>query len=210
MDGKTIWSVASAIIVSLGGAGVIISAVLGFTFRFVVNRMEKNYQQRQSKELEKYRYLLENHRYITKSQYDREFEIYRLLSKHFFMLLVVLYTFTSEYIDCKIPGTSTELDEKTAEFQHLAKVLTDAQSVLYENAPFIPQNIFTQYVDIYWKSNELFWVYNNRIKDWSLGKIGRDDLVTEEEQSKFSEIEKEAEALTIELRNYLSSLAVAE
>ena len=46
-----------------------------------------------NKELEKYKVELERNRHITKTQFDKEFEIYHQLSKSFFSMIVKLSSF---------------------------------------------------------------------------------------------------------------------
>ena len=84
MNTQEIWSIAGAIITSVGGAGVIICAVSGFVSVRLANHIDKKYEQRLSKELERYKLSLEKSRHITKAQFDKEFEIYYHLSKAFF------------------------------------------------------------------------------------------------------------------------------
>ena len=94
MNTQEIWSLAGAILASVGGAGIIICAVSGFVSARVAHHIDKKYEQRLSKELERYKLSLEKHRYITKTQFDKEFEIYHELSKAFFSMIVKLSSFT--------------------------------------------------------------------------------------------------------------------
>ena len=91
MSAQEIWSIAGAVIASAGGAGVIICAVSGFVSARIAVYIDKKYEQRLSKELERYKLSLEKCRHITKAQFDREFEIYHLLSKNYFSMICKRY-----------------------------------------------------------------------------------------------------------------------
>ena len=55
MNTQDIWSIAGAIIASIGGAGVIICAVSGFVCNRIAKHLDAKYEQRLNKELEKYK-----------------------------------------------------------------------------------------------------------------------------------------------------------
>ena len=92
MELQQVWVTASAIIASVGGSGAIICAVAKFFSDRIANRLEAKFQQKLEKEMEEYKTQLENKRYITQTQFDVEFEIYRKISKAFFELFVKLST----------------------------------------------------------------------------------------------------------------------
>ena len=59
MNTQDIWSIAGAIIASIGGAGVIICAVSGFVCNRIAKHLDAKYEQRLNKELEKYKVELD-------------------------------------------------------------------------------------------------------------------------------------------------------
>ena len=98
---QDIWSIAGAVITSVGGAGVIIWAVSGFVGNRIAKRLDTTYEQRLNIELEKYKATLDQYRHITKTQFDKEFEIYHQLSKLFFSMIVKLSSFTEDTYELK-------------------------------------------------------------------------------------------------------------
>lgn len=58
----------SALIVSVGGAGVIICAVSSFLANRISDRLEMKYQQALDREIEKYKSEFESKRYVTKGK----------------------------------------------------------------------------------------------------------------------------------------------
>ena len=70
MSAHDIWSIAGAILASVGGAGIIICAVSGFISERLAKRIDAKYEHRLNKELERYRTTLDERRHITKAQFD--------------------------------------------------------------------------------------------------------------------------------------------
>jgi len=89
---KEVFQVASAIVLSVGGAGAIIIAATSFLSSRIANRLEEKYQLKLNMELEKCKANLEQRIYISRVQFDTEIEIYRELTKGIFEFLVVLNT----------------------------------------------------------------------------------------------------------------------
>ena len=108
MDIQTIWSLTGSIIASVGGAGVIICATSSFLSNKIANHIELNYEHRLNKEFEQYKSKLESKRYVTRTQFDSEFEIYRSLSKAFFTMLLKLSqsSFLHFFPNCSTLGTN--------------------------------------------------------------------------------------------------------
>lgn len=209
MNTQEIWSIAGAIITSVGGAGVIICAVSGFVSARLANAIDKKYEQRLNKELERYKLSLEERRHITKTQFDKEFEIYHLLSKSYFSMIVMLSSFTQNSLELKeLPKENREM--KVDEFMRMGESVAIAQNTLYENAAFIPRNLFSQYDSIYEKAIKLFWAYESRLKDFAFDRCTIDDLVTDDDKKTMEEIDKEYFALNSQLRDYLNTLAIIE
>lgn len=190
MNVQDIWSIAGAIIASIGGAGIIVCAVSGFVSERIAKRIDARYEQRLNKELEKYKTALEHRRHITKTQFDREFDIYHNLSKTFFSMLVKLSSFTEGTLELKeLPKENKEI--KLDEFIRMVETTSGAQDTLYENAAFIPKTIFEQYNAIYNKANDLFWLYEHRMREYAFGKIEYSELVFEKDKETVKEIEQD-------------------
>ena len=213
MDIQTIWSVAGSILASVGGAGVIICAVSGFLSNQFAKRYEIRLEQRLNKELEEHRSRLEQKRYLTEKQFDKEYDIYYTLSHKFFHMIVKLSAFTNDYINplIELDEDSHYKAEKTLkDFLQTGVVLAEAQDFLYENAAFIPKDIFEMYDAIYEQTNDLFWDYHKRISTYINGKRTASDLITEKDKQTAKSIESEFRTLNDHLREHLNTIYVAE
>lgn len=87
MEVETILSFVGACIVSAGGIGGIIIAVIHFTSNMIADHLKQKYQNDFEKELEKYKTQLDNKNYISKTRFDAEFDLYRSLNKAFLYLV---------------------------------------------------------------------------------------------------------------------------
>lgn len=204
---REIWSIAGAIITSVGGASVIICAVSKFFAERIAKHIDAKYEQRLNKELEKYKASLDGYRHITKAQFDREFDIYHNLSKSFFTMIVKLSSFADndfELEDSLEDGKKMIVDN----FIHMINTTSSAQNELYENAAFIPKDIFEKYDTIYEKANDLFWLFESRMRDYTSGKIEYSELVTEKDKGTVKELKEELLLVNSTLREYLKTLMV--
>ena len=207
MDIHEVWSVTGAILASVGGAGVIICAVAGFVSTRLANRLDAKYSQRLNKELEKYKNGLEQRRYVTKAQFDREFDIYHQLSEKFFSMIVKLSSFTHQNL------TSEKADYHISLLDQMKKmsIMTcDSQNFLYSNAAFIPKDIYEMYDSVMGKANALFWRYYERVEECAGGKRQYSDIISEEDQAIEEVIEGEFHHVNAKLRDYLASLSIIE
>ena len=209
MNIQEIISVAGAIILSVGGAGGIILAISGFISKRIANYIDEKYKQRLSKELERYKSSLDNCRYITKAQFDKEFEIYHLLSKAYFSMIVLLSSFTHDSLQLKeLPEENVKM--KIDEFMRMGESVAIAQNTLFENAAFIPENLYEKYEEIYEKAIDLFWVYEKRLREFSFGNASVESLVTSENKTTMELINTDFSELNKQLREYLNKLNIVE
>lgn len=93
---KNLLETVGLIILSMGGAGAIIMSVSSFLANKIATRLEQKYKLRIDKELEAYKAGLTQRSYVTKVQFDIEFEVYRKLSKGMFEFIRTLYTTIEE------------------------------------------------------------------------------------------------------------------
>lgn len=208
MELQHVFATASAIIASVGGSGAIICAVSKFLSDKIANLIEAKYQQRLEKELEEYKTWLENKRYITQAQFDVEFEIYRKLSKAFFELLVKLSTISEkEFYENNIHELERVEHEKNI-YCKMVEAASNAQNILYENSPFIPQNIYQKYEELYEMFNERFWVYHERCKAYLDEKLESIERFDENEKKRFEEIQSKLFEINADVRSYLGTLVI--
>lgn len=93
---KNLLEAVGLIILSMGGTGAIIMSVSSFLANKIATRLEQKYKLRIDKELEAYKAGLTQRSYVTKVQFDIEFELYRKLSKGMFEFIRTLYTTIEE------------------------------------------------------------------------------------------------------------------
>lgn len=74
------WNLVVAIMISFGGAGGIIWAVVKWCGDILADKLSQKYAHQLEGELEKYRVLLDKKKYIGNKRFDLEFSIYRELS----------------------------------------------------------------------------------------------------------------------------------
>ncbi|MEG2014069.1 MAG: hypothetical protein RR063_12875, partial [Anaerovoracaceae bacterium] len=80
---SAVWQTVFAIIGSVGGAGVIIAAVVKFSSDKIAERLSAKYQLKLDKELEAFKGRLDRKNYVSRVRFDAEFAIYRELSQVF-------------------------------------------------------------------------------------------------------------------------------
>lgn len=202
MTVKDILAVASYIVLSVGGSGAIICALSKFLAERIANRIDSKYQNRLNQQLEEYKDLLAHKNYVSQTQFDTEFQIYKQLSKAYFAVIVKASSF-SKY----------QQKDKTISKEELFRMIDvngEAQDILFENEPFIPEEIFNKYLDLNEKTSDFFFTIIDRIeKNMKEGKrldeceirTSEDIYVSESLQSELREINKD-------VRHYLESLSI--
>lgn len=76
-----IGEVVLGIIASIGGIGIVFSAVVKFSVDIIADRLSERYEFKLEKELEKYKSQLESDNHISKEMFDKEFHVYQLLTE---------------------------------------------------------------------------------------------------------------------------------
>lgn len=133
------------VITAFGGCATIIGGVIHYLSEIIADRLSRKYELKLSKELEKYKSMLDNKVYISKAKFDIELEIYRNLSSSFYNMVRATTRM--------IPGSNDVflVDEELvpkqpAELYEIAKqTIIDAQNILRSNIPFIPDDIYQKY-----------------------------------------------------------------
>ena len=60
-----VWKIVLEVVAAIGGIGVIFTAVIAFSSKFIADRLQKKYDIRLNEELESYKAGLENKKYIS-------------------------------------------------------------------------------------------------------------------------------------------------
>lgn len=209
MTFKDIFAIASSIVLSVGGAGALICAFSSFLADRIAKRIDGKYQQKLDQELEKYRGVIEQKKYVSQTQFDYEFEIYKKLSKAYFTVAVKTTSFASKYEQYEYLSMQ-QGDISNKEIYHLSKAICDAQNILFENAAFIPEEIYNDYYSLDIKTNAFFWKMQEKIKE--LPPIG--DALEETsvncDKTLAKVIEAELGEINKKVRKRLESLAVIQ
>ena len=109
-----IWKIVVSIIISVGGSGAIISTVVFFCSNLIAKRLEQRYSSVLAKELEKYKSMLDEKKYVSKVRFDKEFEIYLELSSD---RLNIVFSISD------IINNITILEDNLEEFENRIKML---------------------------------------------------------------------------------------
>jgi hypothetical protein len=210
MDWNMIWETASTVIISVGGAGAIILASAKFLAEKTANRLEAKFQQKLDKGIEKYKSTLEHNRYITKTQFDIEFGVYRKLTKTYFDMLVSLTSIVGDDYRDTDPG---ELHKRKCDintYKRLIQKNSYAQDTLYENAPFIPETMFKKYEEILELANKQFWVFIYQFREHSAEMLSQGIVISDSDKANLQTIKEKINDVNSKLRDYLNSLNIVD
>lgn len=129
------------IVAIIGVAGTIIGTVIGLFSNVLI---------------EKKRAKNDGRIHVSKTQFDLQIEIYKQLSSAFFRVLVKLNT-----LEAIKEGRHLHKDKLLTpnDYKILVDVTAKAQDILYENAPFIPEDIYEKYDNVNNLINNHFWKY---------------------------------------------------
>ena len=138
----------AAVIISAGGVGGIILAILKVGIDVITDRMSHKVQKNFEKEVEKYKTELEKKRHVSISRFDKEFSLYQNLNEAFFELIkdinrIIPMGISYEPVDKNL---SEKLNENA--FKDSLISFEKAQDLLMKNEPFIFESIYTNYSQI--------------------------------------------------------------
>lgn len=208
MIAKDIIAIATSIIISVGGSGVIICALANFISERIAKRIDGKYQQRFEQEFEKYKSIMEYRRYISKTQFDNEYQIYKQLSKAFFSVAVKLSSFAYKRIGNRIISIEEDDIISMEEVSRIISVNSTAQNFLFENAPFIPEEIYNEYLALNELANTLFWGIIARIKEYEAECVEINKIITEDEIGMSEYFQNRLNDVNKKVRKYLETLTI--
>lgn len=203
MNFDAIWKIALAVVGAAGGYGALVLLGIKFSANLIADRLEKKYELKLSKELEKYKSKLENKTYITKTRFDTEFKIYRELSKSFLTMNTCIKSMIEVEVVYKSFDEITRGIKQSEEVNNVENAIEDAQNCLYQNTPFIPEVFVTKYEDLLKMANKL---YCDFVDKWTKHNLN----INIKEFQKSVEIESKLMDLNTDIRNYLSTLDVLD
>ena len=140
-----IMEVALACVISAGGIGGIIIAVV----KLSVASIEKRFERKYTEKFAVFKSDIDKKQYISQVRFDAEFEIYKQLSRKYGELVLQLMVKASNIDKYKLDDMQ---DKEMGEINYLAY---QAVSELYSSAPFIQEDIYNDFLNIYEMSRKL-------------------------------------------------------
>lgn len=140
-----IMEVALACVISAGGIGGIIIAVL----KLSVASIEKRFERKYTEKFAVFQSDIDKKQYISQVRFDAEFEIYKQLSRKYGELVLQIMVKASNIDKYKLDDMQ---DKEMGKINYLAY---QAVSELYSSAPFIQEDIYNDFLNIYEMSRKL-------------------------------------------------------
>lgn len=211
MTTEQIGSIVAACIISAGGIGGIIVAVVKFASEIIAKRLEEKYALKMGEALENHKAMLDSRTHISRALFDREFEIYQLLCNTFYEAYskFEILRGLEERGTKIIPKSDIRLDNPdlfdlkskidsgdavteiavTKLQDELGEKLLEFRKLLYESAAFIPYNNRKLFIDL---DNGFRMYWNNKTDD------------------NYNHLLVLRGKMQVELRKYLENLSVIE
>lgn len=142
---EAIMEIALACVVSAGGVGGIIIAIV----KLSVASIEKRFERKYTEKFAVFQSDIDKKKYISQVRFDAEFEIYKQLSRKYGELVLQMIVKASNMDKCKLDDIQ---NEETGKINYLAY---QAVSELYSSAPFIQEDIYNDFLNIYEMSRKL-------------------------------------------------------
>lgn len=205
MNWNQLAEIAIAVVISFGGAGAIIAAIVKFTVDKIASALEKKYELKMSKEMEKFKNALENKSYISKTRFDAEFSIYRQLSR----VTAIMIKEISQLFPTFTRDAKNDYDTYKKKYDKAVDSVVMYQDELASSASFIPSDIYL----LFKKLEEKCKMQLGDFADFRL-RSDAEDYVKEDREGyreswkRTRELQKDFDVIVDKLRQYLSSLEV--
>lgn len=226
MQLKEVIEIAAAVVASLGGGGAIVMALSSWLGKVWANRIleaEKaahqkeieSYKSELQKELEQLGALQDKALYISKSQYDNEFRIYREIWQKLHRCASASVRLYPGYED--LPTDEGEREKHQEEkYHHYAESYDDFSAAIEENAPFYRDNFYGLFIELRAACSEMGDIFKQEVfdKKYNLSfALVRDEPMSKEDRQRVRELRREIsekkEQLAKEIREYLHSLRLS-
>lgn len=218
MDWESVLKIVTAAITSIGGAGVIIWAIVRFAANHLSEKMLRKYDAKLDKEIEQYKHTLEleTERYrkkaekltfVSKIQFETEFSAYKALFEY-------LFDFSNSTrslfpIMDKLPADEhEEKEEYRRRYSSFVNAYNKFSEVLEKNAPFIPIENYEMFASLRKQADDIGRMFPEiRIID---NPAYRESYVkiADKNYDKTILFEKDIETAKIKIRDYLATLKV--
>lgn len=144
MTWNDVWKIVSALILSVGGAGAIITGIVKFSAGVITKSIEQKYEAKLDKELEKYKALLGEKTYVTRARFDTEFQAYQIIQKAMFECISTLEAFSLRMNQAIIDG-NPDIFLGFCSKVSWNQSLIDFKAAVEENSAFIKEEISELY-----------------------------------------------------------------
>lgn len=210
MNWNDIIKIALSIIASVGGIGVIIITTVKYCSDIIADRLAKKYELQMNKELEYIKSNLDKKSYISKTRFDKEFQIYQELCKSILDLTFTTYNLFPTGLQYE-PYDDNEKEELYRNrYNKACEAFNTANMTLMSNAAFISKEIYEQFKSLRDLCNTQIFMYPR------YGDMGpRQKQVSESLENGAHECYRRTETiansqteLIEKIRNYLSTLEV--
>lgn len=185
-----IMEVALACVISAGGIGGIIIAVV----KLSVASIEKRFERKYTEKFAVFKSDIDKKQYISQVRFDAEFEIYKQLSRKYGELVLQIMVKASNIDKYKLDDMQ---DKEMGEINYLAY---QAVSELYSSAPFIQEDIYNDFLNIYEMSRKLLVQWGEEQKS-STNETKNDVCEANEIYQKYNDT-------IVKVREYTSKLEV--
>ena len=212
MTWEAVWKIISAAILSAGGIGAVIVAVVCFSANKIADRLSKKYDLKLEQELEKYKTTLSQKEYITKTRFDAEFAVFRELNSSFFVAVRNINSIIPSTGVMYVPVDPEERKRRDIEhYDEANKASIHAQDVLNENISFIPQKFYERYDELLSLCYKQLDIERERyVMVFGPSAQSTEDIKKPEDYERTEEINELFLEIGGEVREYFDSLEVIE
>lgn len=203
-----IWKIVASIIGGFGGIAIIFTAVVKYLSDIIADKLSKKYELQLSKELEKYKSLLENKTYISKTRFDTEFSIYRELSANFADAVKAVNAMIPSGFTHVPAKKEDKLDMDKRHYDIALPAVVKAQDSLKVNIPFIPENIYWGYNELLSLFRMQLLAYEDRFDVSDLRPQSEKEVFAHDDYKRTREINEKWVSLNNSIRDYLNTLDV--
>ena len=186
------------------GVSAIVAVCVGALWSIYFNRIKEGQKAEFQKQIENLKAKNDKLNYITKTQFDAEFKMYKELSKSTYKVKILFVDYLKRILDKSFDANFVE------SYKNVAIEVMDFQAILASYAPFINKNLnehfenFRMYVDTKIKFIQI------ESEKYIKNEITEKEFMKSVCSVQFEKIEQLHENIVNNLRTYLQSLKVQE